>query len=165
MKTVIYKARSRSELFKIRDHLKRAGIESTIVGDPDMSPAPGTKVYYLVELAVDVEDVPDANQIISEHQAAGEERILHLTMPIRRVAGFVLATGVLLGAFGLIFSLDLMMSAITALFILALVALSLAATKRSWTRERRKATGQCIECGYSLRGSRSGRCPECGEKT
>lgn len=30
---------------------------------------------------------------------------------------------------------------------------------RKWVRGRR---GCCIECGYSLRGNQSGRCPECG---
>ena len=30
-------------------------------------------------------------------------------------------------------------------------------------RWRRKKNGQCVECGYDLRGSRS-RCPECGSE-
>ncbi len=32
---------------------------------------------------------------------------------------------------------------------------------RQW---RRRRNGWCLECGYNLRGNRSGRCPECGMK-
>lgn len=31
-------------------------------------------------------------------------------------------------------------------------------------REERRANGQCVECGYSLTGNRSGVCPECGRR-
>lgn len=29
-------------------------------------------------------------------------------------------------------------------------------------RRRRRRTGRCVKCGYDLRGSESGSCPECG---
>lgn len=32
---------------------------------------------------------------------------------------------------------------------------------RRWSRRRR---GCCLVCGYNLRGNRSGRCPECGDR-
>jgi hypothetical protein len=32
---------------------------------------------------------------------------------------------------------------------------------RQWRRDNRSWLGQCVECGYDLRGS-PGRCPECG---
>lgn len=31
-----------------------------------------------------------------------------------------------------------------------------------WYRDRRRAPGLCIKCGYDLRGNASGVCPECG---
>lgn len=31
-----------------------------------------------------------------------------------------------------------------------------------WRRQRRLRDGQCVHCGYDLRGNVSGRCPECG---
>lgn len=31
-----------------------------------------------------------------------------------------------------------------------------------WYRDRRRAPGLCIECGYDLRGTDHGACPECG---
>jgi predicted RNA-binding Zn-ribbon protein involved in translation (DUF1610 family) len=33
-----------------------------------------------------------------------------------------------------------------------------------WLRRRRRKNGQCIACGYDLRGNVSGQCPECGRK-
>lgn len=30
-------------------------------------------------------------------------------------------------------------------------------------RDRRKACGECVKCGYPLRGLTSERCPECGQ--
>lgn len=35
---------------------------------------------------------------------------------------------------------------------------------RNYRRVRRKRAGRCCNCGYDLRGSPSGRCPECGTK-
>jgi hypothetical protein len=31
-------------------------------------------------------------------------------------------------------------------------------------RRRRRAMGQCVACGYDLRGNVSGLCPECGAR-
>ncbi|MCL4196643.1 MAG: hypothetical protein KJZ69_04055 [Phycisphaerales bacterium] len=31
-----------------------------------------------------------------------------------------------------------------------------------WFRDRRRAPGLCVHCGYDLRGNASGVCPECG---
>jgi rubrerythrin len=33
---------------------------------------------------------------------------------------------------------------------------------RTWQRNLRTKRGQCLACGYSLAGNRSGICPECG---
>lgn len=34
-----------------------------------------------------------------------------------------------------------------------------------WLRRRRVRIGHCVHCGYDLRGSGGGTCPECGEAT
>ena len=47
-----------------------------------------------------------------------------------------------------------------ALSLLGLVPLC-SGPLRTW---RRKLKGWCLECGYDLRGNRSGRCPECGTR-
>ncbi len=53
--------------------------------------------------------------------------------------------------------IPLWMPAAPAAILLALVGL------HGPLRERRRRTrGQCVRCGYDLRGSRSARCPECG---
>jgi len=44
-------------------------------------------------------------------------------------------------------------------FIALLVALP---TAWLWCRDRRRATGLCIKCGYDLRGADHAACPECG---
>lgn len=36
------------------------------------------------------------------------------------------------------------------------------ATGLTLREERRARSGQCIHCGYNLKGNESGRCPECG---
>ncbi|HNO78671.1 MAG TPA: hypothetical protein PKN33_11480 [Phycisphaerae bacterium] len=153
MQTIIYKARSRPDLFAIRDLLSQHGIAPTFVGDPDMSPGPGTKVYYFVELAVDDAQAARAKQIIAEHEAASDDRIRELTLPIRRGVGLAVVFTVLLAALGLIFGMDWMLSALPILFVSVLVALSLISSMKSMTRERRRDRRQCIECGYSLRGN------------
>jgi hypothetical protein len=51
------------------------------------------------------------------------------------------------------------MAAVGALFALLLVA----AFRDVRRRERRRAGGQCSECGYDLRATPD-RCPECGAK-
>ena len=37
-----------------------------------------------------------------------------------------------------------------------------AVDRRTGLRRRRRRLGQCLHCGYSLRGNVSGICPECG---
>ncbi len=162
MPTVVYRARSRTDLSEARALLTRHGIESTIVGDPDRSPAPGTKVYYLVELAVADEQSARARQVISDYQAAESNRIRHLTTPIRRGAIAAFAMSALLGMLGLIFCPELMGIALPGVLVVGLITLSIIASRKAGIRDRRRDRGQCIECGYSLRGNRSGRCPECG---
>lgn len=50
-----------------------------------------------------------------------------------------------------------------AILVLALVALFLHMTEDRYQRRlRRKAYGQCPDCGYCLAGNISGVCPECG---
>src|SRR5436309_1373752 len=34
--------------------------------------------------------------------------------------------------------------------------------RKAWVRRRRRRLGLCLRCGYDLRGSPSGACPECG---
>jgi hypothetical protein len=48
------------------------------------------------------------------------------------------------------------------------VALLLAGVFRGYSEreiEYRKICGQCLHCGYNLRGNVSGTCPECGRST
>jgi predicted RNA-binding Zn-ribbon protein involved in translation (DUF1610 family) len=35
--------------------------------------------------------------------------------------------------------------------------------RRRTVRKRRREQGQCVACGYDLRGAAHERCPECGE--
>lgn len=35
---------------------------------------------------------------------------------------------------------------------------------RRWRRREREKAGECINCGYDLRGNTSGVCPECGKE-
>ncbi|MCL4196578.1 MAG: hypothetical protein KJZ69_03720 [Phycisphaerales bacterium] len=54
----------------------------------------------------------------------------------------------------------------TALYVYVpvwtLVLLAGLPTASVWYRDRRRAPGLCIKCGYDLRGNTSGVCPECG---
>jgi hypothetical protein len=48
--------------------------------------------------------------------------------------------------------------------ILTVVLSSVAGPRREASiRYRRRMAGECVFCGYSLRGNVSGRCPECGQ--
>ena len=53
---------------------------------------------------------------------------------------------------------------ITLVFIpvWALVVLTAVPTAWLWCRDRRRAPGLCIKCGYDLRGTDHKVCPECG---
>lgn len=33
-----------------------------------------------------------------------------------------------------------------------------------WIRDRRRAPGLCLNCGYDLRGTDHAACPECGDQ-
>ena len=72
MPTVVYKAHSRLDLRDARTALTRAGIAAQTIGDPDMHCAPGTKVSYFVELAVDDADVERARAVLAARDRAGE---------------------------------------------------------------------------------------------
>jgi hypothetical protein len=46
---------------------------------------------------------------------------------------------------------------------LLLLPAAAAAVRREQVRQRQKA-GLCTQCGYDLKGNRSGVCPECGDE-
>ena len=69
--------------------------------------------------------------------AAGVLAVLSLIMPSRYVLS-ILLLGVIV--FGVLFESE---------------------TGKRFTRKQRKKRGQCVQCGYDLRGSPD-RCPECG---
>ena len=50
----------------------------------------------------------------------------------------------------------------TMLLLILWGALAYPTVARSVRRRRWRARGQCVECGYSLRGLPGARCPECG---
>jgi hypothetical protein len=50
----------------------------------------------------------------------------------------------------------------TWMIILGLMGAGLSLVRTSLQRRSRQRQGLCLSCGYDLRGTPSGRCPECG---
>lgn len=162
MPTIIYRARSQTDLCDTRELLRRNGIDAMILGDPNRNL--GHKVSFLVELAVADEQAGPAREIIARHASAEDERIRPLTKSIRRGAVLVVAIIALVSIPLLLFAPDIAGKALLVLFIGGWIGLSVIAARKSTLRERRLASGRCVEGGYDLRGNQSGKCPECGER-
>jgi len=160
MPTIIYRAQSQADLYSTHDLLTRNGIAATIVGDPERNRGP--KVGFLVELAVADEQAAKARDVIARHNSAEEERIQPLTADIRRTAILAVVIVVLFIVPVLVFVPDLAGWLPSILMVGGLIILSILASRRSALRESRFRSAHCVECGYHLRGNRSGKCPECG---
>ncbi|HRX83867.1 MAG TPA: hypothetical protein P5572_02475 [Phycisphaerae bacterium] len=165
MPTVVYKAHSRLDLRDARTALTRAGIAAQTIGDPDMHCAPGTKVSYFVELAVDDADVERARAVLAARDRAGEDRIRPLTEAVHRGVLKTAVAAALLIALGFVVFRGGFFDAVPYLFVGAFVCLMMAPWLKQALQRRRQArvdAGLCGNCNYNLRGNRSGRCPECG---
>jgi predicted RNA-binding Zn-ribbon protein involved in translation (DUF1610 family) len=162
MPTIVYKARSQADLYRTQRLLSRNGIDSKVIGDPNKNLGP--KVTFFVELAVDDHEASIARKIISTHLASENARIRPLTASIRRgVLLAILCVGPLI-VFGLVFAPDILQLLIPVGLVGGLIVLPFIANRRASIRKKRRDAGSCEDCGYNLRGNRSGRCPECGTR-